>query len=95
MSDLKIKLWVKDHAGEEDAKEVEALSRDHRSLCFAAENYAEKRFYDLDYPSELEVMVRDYDGILWQIDVEVRAEPTFYASKPKQIEPTAKEGARS
>lgn len=48
---------------------------------YAAEKYVEALHGDLDYPSEVEVNVRDEAGAVERFRVIVESSPTFYAMK--------------
>ncbi len=48
----------------------------------AALRFVEKNFANLDYPEEMEIWVKKHEDTKWQkFDIEVRAEPAFYATQ--------------
>lgn len=65
-----------DKLSDGDTEEVEAYSASD-----AAERYADRRFADFEYPSELYIYVRPYDGQKWECYyVDVIPVPEFKAT---------------
>lgn len=72
----KYKVWDPDNCDEEDAEEVQSFEPQ-----YAAEEYVEKNHSDLDYPDEIDVLVRAPDGKLTKWTVTVEQRPHFSATE--------------
>lgn len=78
MMKQKYKVWDPDGGDETDADEVESVAPE-----YAAEQWVEDNYSDLEYPDEIDVCVKDPDGKLttWTVTVEQR--PHFSATEKK------------
>ncbi len=75
----KYKVWDPDNADEEDADEVESFEP-----AYAAEEWVEDNYSDLDYPDEIDVKVKDDKGVVTEWTVTVEQRPHFSAVEKKK-----------
>lgn len=65
----------------DDARTVDAEDAQH-----AAENYVAMNFANFDYPTEVEVIVKDQSGIVTKWNVHVEFKPVFRATKISAVD---------
>jgi hypothetical protein len=75
---VKYKVWDPDSAEEADADEVESFEP-----AYAAEQWVEDNWTDLEYPDEIDVCVKDPDGKVTNWTVTVEQRPHFSAAEKK------------
>ncbi len=80
----KYKVWDPDCEDEEDADEVESFEP-----AYAAEQWVEDNWTDLEYPDEIDVKVKDEKGAVTEWTVTVEQRPHFTAAEKKKGEQNA------
>ena len=78
MTKIKYQIWDPDAMGEDEAETFEAFRPE-----YAAENWVEQEWANLDYPSECEVWVKAPDGTKTKWTVTVEQRPHFSAREAK------------